>query len=142
MTVKFREDQEKIMKYTTGYMGIPAVPGAGKTFILSHLVAKLAKEELEEGEEILILTYMNSSVINFKERIKEVFGESAEKYLKKIRVITIHKLTSEILRENQDKTSLANEYSNLTQANMYYLMSLAVNEYKKEQQKDFEFFWI
>lgn len=140
MTVKFREDQKKIMKYTTGYMGIPAVPGAGKTFILSHLVAKLAKEELGEDEEILILTYMNSSVINFKERIKEVFGESTEKYFKKIRVITIHKLTSEILRENQDKTSLSDEYSNLTQANMYYLMSLAVNEYKKEQQKDFEFF--
>ncbi len=140
MEVRFREDQKKIMGYTRGYMGIPAVPGAGKTFILSHLVAKLAREELQDGEEILILTYMNSSVINFKERIREVLGEEGAGYLKKIRVITIHKLTSEILRENQERTSLANDYSNLTQANMYYLMSLAVNEYKKEKQKDFEFF--
>jgi len=140
MNVRFREDQKKIMKYTKGYMGIPAVPGAGKTFILSHLVAKLAREELGEGEEILILTYMNSSVINFRERIREVLGEEGKKYLKRIRVITIHKLTSEILRENQEKTGLANEYSNLTQANMYYLMSVAVNAYKKENQKDFEFF--
>ena len=140
MGIKFREDQKKIMKYKQGYMGIPAVPGAGKTFILSHLVAKLATEELEEGEEILILTYMNSSVINFKERIREVLGREGEKFLKRIRVITIHKLTSEILRENQEKTGLASGYSNLTQPNMYYLMSLAVNEYKKEKQKDFEFF--
>ncbi|GLI57430.1 DNA helicase [Propionigenium maris DSM 9537] len=140
MKVRFREDQRKIMGYTRGYMGIPAVPGAGKTFILSHLVAKLAREELQEGEEILILTYMNSSVINFKERIREVLGEEGAQYLKRIRVITIHKLTSEILRENQERTGLANDYSNLTQANMYYLMSLAVNAYKKEKQKDFEFF--
>lgn len=140
MEIKFREDQKKIMKYREGRLGIPAVPGAGKTFILSHMVAKLAKEELQEGEEILILTYMNSSVINFKERIREVLGKDSEKLLKRIRVITIHKLTSEILRENQDKTGLVSGYSNLTQPNMYYLMSLAVNEYRKEKQGDFEFF--
>lgn len=138
MEIKFREDQKKIMDYTHGKLGIPAVPGAGKTFILSHLVAKLVREDLDEGEEILILTYMNSSVINFKERIKEVLGDS--ELLKRIRVITIHRLTSEILREDVDKTGLTGEYSNLTQANMYYLMSLAVNEYKRENQKDFEFF--
>lgn len=33
-TLVFRKDQKGIMKYKSGSMGIQAVPGAGKTFIV------------------------------------------------------------------------------------------------------------
>ena len=74
MEISLRSEQKRIMKYKGGRLGIPAVPGAGKTFILSCLVSKLLKR-LGENEEILILTYMNSSVLNFRERIEELLGE-------------------------------------------------------------------
>ena len=44
MDIVFRKDQKEIMKYKSGSMGIQAVPGAGKTFIITNLVAKLLKK--------------------------------------------------------------------------------------------------
>ncbi len=138
MEISLRSEQKRIMKYKGGRLGIPAVPGAGKTFILSCLVSKLLKR-LGENEEILILTYMNSSVLNFRERIEELLGED-RKSLKGLKVMTIHRLASEILKENRDITGLSEDYKVLTSANMYYLMSKSVNEYKEKYPKDFEFF--
>lgn len=141
MKINFREEQEYIMKYSNGKLGIPAVPGAGKTFILSHLVGKLYLENLKEDEEILVITYMNSSVANFKEKIREVLkdNESREVY-SRVKVMTIHSLASEILKENIDILSLEEGYQNISSANMYYLMSLAVAQLRRESPEKFQFF--
>lgn len=139
MNIEFRDEQKEIMRYRSGKLGIPAVPGAGKTFILSHLAARLIEDELKDGEEILILTYMNSSVINFKNRIKEILA-SKDELKKKFQVMTIHKLTNEILRDNLYKLGLSNEYRTLTNSNMYHLISLAITEFKKENQEEFDYF--
>ena len=45
------------MNYENGTMAVPAVPGAGKTFIVTNLVAKLLAENKNEKGKILILTY-------------------------------------------------------------------------------------
>ncbi|WP_320045649.1 ATP-dependent helicase [uncultured Ilyobacter sp.] len=139
MNIDYREEQKKILKYRDGRLGIPAVPGAGKTFILSHLAAKLIEEELGEGEEILILTYMNSSVINFKNRIKEILSSKGG-IKKRFQVMTIHKLTNEILRDNLYKIGLSNEYKTITNSNMFHLISMAINDYKKDNQNEIDYF--
>ncbi|WP_319371483.1 ATP-dependent helicase [uncultured Ilyobacter sp.] len=139
MNIDFREEQKKILKYREGRLGIPAVPGAGKTFILSHLAAKLIEEDLEKDEEILILTYMNSSVINFKNRIDEILGSEAG-LKKRFQVMTIHKLTNEILRDNLYKIGLSNEYKTITNANMFHLISMAINDYKKDNLNEIDYF--
>lgn len=69
--INYREDQLPIISYENGTMAVPAVPGAGKTFIVTNLVAKLLCENKHKGGKILILTYMNSAVNNFKGRIKK-----------------------------------------------------------------------
>ena len=69
--INYREDQIPIIQYENGTMAVPAVPGAGKTFIVTNLVAKLLSEKKHKGGKILILTYMNSAVNNFKGRIKK-----------------------------------------------------------------------
>ena len=69
--INYREDQLPIIKYECGKMAVPAVPGAGKTFIVTNLVAKLIEEKKLKKGKILILTYMNSAVNNFKVRIKK-----------------------------------------------------------------------
>ena len=58
MDIVFRKDQKEIMKYKSGSMGIQAVPGAGKTFIITTLVAKILTKMKDEDQagSILVLT--------------------------------------------------------------------------------------
>jgi len=90
-----RDDQKPVLDYTKGFMGISAVPGAGKTTILLALIIKL----LERGvnpERIFVLTYMDSAARNFRERIKNVRKNSS----KLPNISTIHGLALRILKEN------------------------------------------
>ena len=43
-------------------MAVPGVPGAGKTFVLTQLAAKLIEEGMQRPGKILIVTYMNSAL--------------------------------------------------------------------------------
>ncbi|WP_242842563.1 hypothetical protein [Clostridium tyrobutyricum] len=47
--MRFREDQIPILEYNGGTMAVSAVPGAGKTFIVSHLASKIIeKNQIKE----------------------------------------------------------------------------------------------
>lgn len=138
--IRYRREQKLIMNYTSGKMAIPAVPGGGKTFILSRLATKLVKK-LEEKEEVLILTYMNSSVNNFKHRIMELLQKRGEYELyRKFQIKTIHKLGSDLLREFGDSIGITDGFKTVTDANRYYLMSLVVMEYRREKSEDLNLF--
>ena len=138
--IRYRREQELIMNYTCGKMAIPAVPGGGKTFILSRLAVKLVKK-LEGEEEILILTYMNSSVNNFKHRIMELLQKRGEYELyRKFQIKTIHKLGSDLLREHGDSVGITEGFQTMTDANRYYLMSLVVMSYRREKPGDLDSF--
>lgn len=91
------------MEYTAGTMGIQAVPGAGKTFIITNLVAKLLLDMERNNEEgrILVLTYMNSAANNFKSRIRGILEDSGVSR-DRFEVMTIHSLAMKIIRENTD----------------------------------------
>ena len=57
-----RASQQEVLRYKSGKMGISAVPGAGKTWTLSQLAAKLILEkDLEPDQEILVVTFSNSA---------------------------------------------------------------------------------
>ena len=69
-----RPSQQKILEYSGGRLGIAAVPGAGKTHILSALAAKIIHEGwIASDQEVLIVTLVNSAVDNFESRIKRFF---------------------------------------------------------------------
>ena len=74
-----RPAQEHILSYTGGYMGVSAVPGSGKTFTLSLLAAKLvqqlARTAAFDDREVLIVTFTNSAVENFRSRIARLLAE-------------------------------------------------------------------
>ena len=72
MTLNFtpRPSQQNILRYTGGRLGIAAVPGAGKTHILSALAAQIIHSGvLQDDQEVLIVTLVNSAVDNFEARI-------------------------------------------------------------------------
>ncbi len=90
-----RPDQKPVLDYKSGYMGISAVPGAGKTTILLALIVKLLEREINP-EHVFVLTYMESAARNFRERIKNIRSNSS----KLPNISTIHGLALRILKEN------------------------------------------
>jgi DNA helicase-2/ATP-dependent DNA helicase PcrA len=102
-----RPAQEKILAYTHGTMGIAAVPGSGKTLILSALAAKLiADNVLAEGQEILIVTLTNSAVDNFSARIHNFLQAGERRLIPPYRVRTLHGLSHDIVRERPELVGL------------------------------------
>lgn len=70
-----RPAQARVLTYQGGPLAISAVPGAGKTFILTHLAARLIGEMAVDPSEILILTYMRSAARTFRDRVAEVLAQ-------------------------------------------------------------------
>jgi DNA helicase-2/ATP-dependent DNA helicase PcrA len=104
---KLRPKQQEILSYTKGRMGISAVPGSGKTWTLSYLAADILKRQiLLEGQEILIVTLINSAVDNFYTRIGTFI--EARGLIPNIgyRVRTLHGLAHDIIRERPELLGL------------------------------------
>lgn len=102
-----RDDQKPVLDYQGGYMGISAVPGAGKTTILLALIIKLLEKGINP-EHIFVLTYMDSAARNFRERIKNINSQSS----KMPNISTIHGLALRILKENgnYEKLGLSGDF--------------------------------
>lgn len=97
---KPRPKQKKVLEYKEGLMGVAAVPGSGKTSTLSYLAAQLvAQTDLDDGQEILIVTLVNSAVSNFARQVNEYIGERGLLPGFGYRVRTLHGLANDIVRQ-------------------------------------------
>lgn len=103
--INFTKEQKEILKYKEGILAIPSVPGAGKTFILTHLVNKLNKDN-QNGKKILLLTYMNSSVETFYARLKEINPQ-----IEGVEIKTIHKFCLDFIKENREFLNISEDFS-------------------------------
>src|SRR4030095_15903813 len=113
MTLPFipRPSQEQILRYTGGRLGIAAVPGAGKTQILSALAAQIiASGALGSDQEVLIVTLVNSAVDNFESRIKRFFANPLQA-LYRYRIRTLHGLAHDIVREKPGRVGLDERFA-------------------------------
>ena len=76
-----RPAQEEVLRYEGGRLGISAVPGSGKTFTLSCLAAKLVHQLAGSGpmddREVLVVTFTNAAVENFRNSIGKFHPERA-----------------------------------------------------------------
>ena len=101
-----RPSQQQILRYNGGRLGIAAVPGAGKTHILSALAAQIIQSgALGDEQEVLVVTLVNSAVDNFEARIKRFFDNPLQA-LYKYRVRTLHGLAHDIVREKPGRVGL------------------------------------
>ena len=106
-----RPSQQEILKYRGGRLGIAAVPGAGKTQILSALAAQIiASGSLASDQEVLIVTLVNSAVDNFEARIKRFFDNPLQA-LYRYRVRTLHGLAHDIVREKPGRVGLDERFA-------------------------------
>ena len=114
MSFQPRPDQQKVLSLldTGGYLGVSAVPGSGKTAILSHLAARLVQENIHGEEEVLIVTVVNSAVDNFTRRIRGFLNQADRSLLPDVgyRVRTLHGLAHDILRERPALLGLPEDF--------------------------------
>ncbi len=114
--VRFRAEQRAIIDgYKGGKLGIAAVPGSGKTFTLSHLAARLVERLTERGlidrQEVLVVTFTNTAVNNFRSRIAEILNrERGLLPYVGYRVRTLHALAHDIVRERPALVGLAEDF--------------------------------
>ena len=108
--IKLRKGQDEVAQYREGYMAVPAVPGAGKTTVLAYLAADLiAENELTKGK-LLIVTYMNSAVANFRNRIGNYLEEKGLSRNRGYEVRTLHSLALNILKEKPEYMLINDEF--------------------------------
>jgi DNA helicase-2/ATP-dependent DNA helicase PcrA len=103
--------QKEILSYAGGKMGVSAVPGSGKTHVLSALAAILVDEAIDDDQEVLIVTLVNSAVGNFASRIA-TFLTRERGLLPRFgyRVRTLHGLAHDIVRERPSLVGLADDF--------------------------------
>jgi DNA helicase-2/ATP-dependent DNA helicase PcrA len=106
-----RPKQSEVLAYTHGTMGVSAVPGSGKTHTLSLLAAQIiASGALEDDQEVLVVTLVNSAVDNFASRV----GSFVESFglLPNLgyRVRTLHGLAHDIVRERPELVGLSEDF--------------------------------
>jgi DNA helicase II / ATP-dependent DNA helicase PcrA len=105
-----RYHQQEVLKYRSGYMGVSAVPGSGKTSTLSALAARLVAEDLAEDQEVLVVTLINSAVDNFSLRIREEIVSRGLVPGIGYRVRTLHGLAHDIVRQRPALVGLSEDF--------------------------------
>jgi DNA helicase-2/ATP-dependent DNA helicase PcrA len=109
---KPRPRQAEILTYESGRMGIPAVPGSGKTHTLSYLASLLiTKGLIADDQEILVVTLVNSAVDNFANRISQFIQQAGLLQRMGYRVRTLHGLAHDIIKERPDLAGVSDQFS-------------------------------
>ena len=112
MAFEPRPKQQAVLDYEGGWMGVAAVPGAGKTRTLSALAAKLLTEvPLEPGQEVLIVTLVNAAVGNFSRQIRSFLRREGLIAGYGYRVRTLHGLANDIVRERPALVGLSDNFT-------------------------------
>jgi DNA helicase-2/ATP-dependent DNA helicase PcrA len=124
-----RPSQEQILRYRGGRLGIAAVPGAGKTQILSALAAQIiAGGALADDQEVLIVTLVNSAVDNFESRVKRFFDNPLQA-LYRYRVRTLHGLAHDIVREKPGRVGLDERFGIIDEREADFIRREAVKSW-------------
>jgi len=106
-----RPRQLEVLAYDGGFMGVSAVPGSGKTWTLSRLAANLiARGDLNDDQEVLVVTLVNSAVDNFYQRVSTFISQTGLLPHLGYRVRTLHGLAHDIVRERPDLAGLSDDF--------------------------------
>lgn len=135
-----RPKQAEILSYRSGTLGVSAVPGSGKTHTLAMLAAQLAEELIKSRPagmipgtepEVLVVTFSNAAVENFKSRIAGFLSERG--YVPGIgyQVRTLHSMAAEIIRGNGAQIGLDPESVIIESTTTEYLLTRIINNISK-----------
>ncbi len=118
-------------------MGVSAVPGSGKTHILSYLAANLISR-VAEDQEVLVVTLVNAAVDNFRRRIDGFVQERGLLGGFGYRVCTLHALAFEIVRERPSLVGLDTEFDVVDERAAHLLLGEVVDGWLSIHAADIE----
>ncbi|MEA2008393.1 MAG: ATP-dependent helicase, partial [Chloroflexota bacterium] len=125
-----RPSQAKILEYTSGTMGVSAVPGSGKTWTLSLLAADIiSRNVLDLDQEVLIVTLVNSAVDNFTQRISSFLKDRGMLPHLGYRVRTLHGLAHDIVRERPALVGLDSNFQIIDDREAIKIRAAAAEEW-------------
>lgn len=70
-------EQQQIIEATEGNIRVRAVPGSGKTYVLTNRIAYLIQELYVEPSSIVAMTFTNKAASEMKRRLKAMIGDMA-----------------------------------------------------------------
>lgn len=70
-------EQQQIIEATEGNIRVRAVPGSGKTYVLTNRIAYLIQELYVEPSSIVAMTFTNKAASEMKRRLKLMIGDMA-----------------------------------------------------------------
>jgi DNA helicase II / ATP-dependent DNA helicase PcrA len=129
--------KELVEQYRGGYCAVPAIPGGGKTHCLSLWAVEMIAQGLHKPGKILIVTYMNTAVNNFKQRISGELQKRGIPGNKAYFVSTIHSLCLQIIKEKPDRILADEEFEIVDEVNKIHLLSSAVDEWRRRNEDRF-----
>lgn len=93
-------EQQQIIEATEGNIRVRAVPGSGKTYVLTNRIAYLIKELYVEPSSIVAMTFTNKAAGEMKRRLKNMIGDMATCFAG-----TFHGFCNLILKEEIHRVS-------------------------------------
>jgi len=117
--MKLNPEQTLAVSHHQGPCIVTAVPGSGKTRVLTERVIDLVNKRKVEPRNILCLTFTNKAANEMKERIAASLGEVAGK----VWVSTFHRLCLAILRKHGSLIDLPSNFSVYSQKEQDELMT-------------------
>lgn len=94
------KEQQQIIEATEGNIRVRAVPGSGKTYVLTNRIAYLIKELYVEPSSIVAMTFTNKAASEMKRRLKRMIGDMATCFAG-----TFHGFCNLILKEEIHRVS-------------------------------------
>lgn len=132
--------KELVEQYRGGYCAIPAIPGGGKTHCLSLWAVEMIANKLHKPGKILIVTYMNSAVNNFKQRIAAELKNRGIISSKDYFVSTIHGLCLQIIKEKPDHVITNEEFTIIDEVSKINLIYSCIDEWKRHNERKFKLY--
>ena len=107
ITAGLNPSQKEAVKFEDGACLSVAIPGSGKTRVLTHRIAYLIREKNVNPASIMALTFTNKAANEMKKRISELVGKDEAS---KITASTFHSSGARILRAFCDLLGYGKDY--------------------------------
>jgi len=111
--MEWTKDQKKIIELKNSNILVSAAAGSGKTAVLVERIINLVKNENEDIDKFLIVTFTNAAASGMKQKIQKSLlksiqaGEGNKSHLKKqltllnkANISTIHAFCIDVVRKN------------------------------------------
>ncbi len=132
--------KELVEQYREGFCAVPAIPGGGKTHCLAIWASEIIAQGYNKPGKILIVTYMNSAVNNFKKRIAAALEDRGITGGKDYFVTTIHGLCLQIIKDKPDIALISDDFEVIDDTKRNGLITDSINQWKAHNRERYEYY--